>query len=311
MSFFDVRFFLERRFESLHGIEKDLRQVSMSSVWMEYYILFQCRELLLQKKTIHVPLFLVASYCPSQFLLHLQIPQRYRNGGDFSSGEERAEDHRRPPSSLPPHSALALEDPYFLFLSERYDGNAKDWITSEVHSLQEWRSFFLQIMVGLLFLQYHVGMVHQDLHWSNILLQKIEFEEGDQWEYFIQDERICIPNHGCLFLLWDFGMASLYPAMIHAKEVIDLLLLQPPPNDKDDDFLPLCRDFQHLAHFPSWIPDSLRPYLHIPTEILHFCEHVRTVSYPNMLVLLISFLKRFPQEQVSDKHRILETFHLP
>lgn len=63
-----------------------------------------------------------------------------------------------------------------------------------------------QILHGIAAIQEHLGIVHFDLHLSNVLVTKI-VPDG-YWHYRIDKIDYYIPNQGFLFKIWDFGRSS-------------------------------------------------------------------------------------------------------
>ncbi len=84
---------------------------------------------------------------------------------------------------------------------------------------------FFQIMCGILAIQRYYGMLHTDLHASNILVHKVK--PGGYWSYVIDDKRYYLPNLGYIILINDFGFGyipnKLKPAPYHYKSKLQYI----------------------------------------------------------------------------------------
>ena len=65
-----------------------------------------------------------------------------------------------------------------------------------------------QILHGLAALNKNYGIVHFDLHLSNVLVTKIDIIEKKYWHYRVNKVDYYIPNQGYIFKIWDFGRAN-------------------------------------------------------------------------------------------------------
>jgi serine/threonine protein kinase len=79
------------------------------------------------------------------------------------------------------------------------------------HSSLEWKSCIFQSLAGLTCIEEELGMLHNDLHDGNLLMNSIQ--KGGFWHYkFIigekKEENYYVPNTGQLWKLWDFGQSA-------------------------------------------------------------------------------------------------------
>jgi len=191
MSMTDVEFYLHQNHTYQKG--KEIREhLSMSPLWMEFYILQECRNLLLMDKTIHVP------HC---------LGYKYVWDGGMSS--------------VP----FSLDHPSLILFSEKADGNLKDWCLEKDHSVEEWNSVWGQLVFGLLCLQYYMGVIHNDFHWGNILVYP-QKTSPRYWKYTYHAQDYYIPHFGQRFVPWDFAMSCIYPDIIGKTDMISDILCQ-------------------------------------------------------------------------------------
>lgn len=71
------------------------------------------------------------------------------------------------------------------------------------------RSLFFQVLAGTYALHRHMGVVHGDLRWENVLLHPVTPSYGGYWHYRIGGNDYYVPNYGVLAVLWDFGVSAL------------------------------------------------------------------------------------------------------
>jgi len=201
------------------------------TVWKEIYVLRLCMKLLKLKKSIHLP---IHYFC------------LYSNNHDFLKD-------------------YTQEQPHLFVLNELASDDLKNW-AKHGRSVHEWISCFLQIFFGLYVLQYYCGILHNDLHWANVLVFPIE--KGGCWCYHIQSQSYYIENHGYLFVLWDFGMSTYNASLIRGG------------NDPK-----ACQDFLKILNTPKWI-QKYYSNVNVPFEIISMCQTIRSHSYSNMNELL-------------------------
>jgi hypothetical protein len=212
------------------------------SIWKEIYILRLCFKLLKLKKSIHLP---IHYFC------------LYSNNHDFLKN-------------------YTHENPHLFVFNELANDDLKNWAKQE-RSIHEWISCFLQIFFGLYTLQYYCGIIHNDLHWANILVFNVE--KGGCWVYEINEKKYYIENLGYLFVLWDFGMSSFDSDLI-----------------KCGDNSMACQDFLKILNTPKWIQKYYNN-IKIPPDIISMCLNIRSKSYKNMNELLDSIIYQLSYNQ--------------
>lgn len=65
-----------------------------------------------------------------------------------------------------------------------------------------------QILHGLAALNKNHGIIHFDLHLSNVLVTKVDITEKKYWHYRVGKTDYYIPSQGYIFKIWDFGRAN-------------------------------------------------------------------------------------------------------
>lgn len=89
--------------------------------------------------------------------------------------------------------------------NEFVDGGLfKTWMFQN-HTPTMWLNALFQIFVGILALQRYYGMIHSDLHSSNVLLKRVA--PGGYWRYSIDGKDYYVPNMGYICIINDFGFS--------------------------------------------------------------------------------------------------------
>jgi len=101
------------------------------------------------------------------------------------------------------------KQPCLLIVNELADMDLSHFLKKESHLIKSdlILNCIFQIAQALYTLQYHLGMTHNDLHYGNVLVHKVK--PGGYWEYLIDGKRYYLPNLGYVFVVWDFGKASI------------------------------------------------------------------------------------------------------
>jgi hypothetical protein len=222
------------------------------TVWREIYILKICSRLVKMKKSIHLPLHFFYVYSS----LHWNKTVSQKNA------------------------------PYLYSYNELAQEDLKSW-TSKPRTYHQFMSCFLQIFFALYVMQYYCGFLHNDLHWGNILVFPVK--KGGCWCYKIDGVDHYVPNEGFLFVLWDFGMASLVPALKGCKEQ-----------------LKSCQDFLKILNTPRWIIKHY-PNIDVPSSVSDLCVHIRSMEHKSMKDLLEKVIQKFTQTRLT---YVLETFDI-
>src|SRR6478609_264078 len=98
-------------------------------------------------------------------------------------------------------------EPCIILINElATEGDIKTW-SEKPRSPAEWYNAFFQIFNALDALQKYFNLTHHDLHWGNVLVQKVP--KGGFWRYNIDGNVYDVPNLGWLFIIWDFGVATI------------------------------------------------------------------------------------------------------
>jgi hypothetical protein len=116
---------------------------------------------------------------------------------------------------------VSLEKPT-LFILEKEDGDLKDFFKNITivnnnninHYIKLFKTMFFQILIGLLYLNDHLGIYHYDLQSNNIFFKKIN--QNTVFKYIIDDNVYYIPTYGYLFMIGDFGSSL---SSIHLSKI--------------------------------------------------------------------------------------------
>lgn len=66
------------------------------------------------------------------------------------------------------------------------------------------------ILAGLVALETNIGLVHFDLHLSNILvIEDLKYKEGEYYKYTYGNKAFYVPNIGTMMYIWDFSLCGL------------------------------------------------------------------------------------------------------
>jgi hypothetical protein len=79
------------------------------------------------------------------------------------------------------------------------------------HSDEVWYNVLFQIMYTIISYRKYFDMVHGDLHTGNILIHKVS--KGGYWKYTVNGKNYYLPNLGFVFIINDFGFASIKDKM--------------------------------------------------------------------------------------------------
>jgi hypothetical protein len=77
-------------------------------------------------------------------------------------------------------------------------------------------SILFQILFAVAAIQLEYGMFHNDIKKENILVKVIP--SGGYWEYNLNGEKYCVPNHGYFVALNDFGVSLAFSPKIGNKD---------------------------------------------------------------------------------------------
>jgi hypothetical protein len=225
---------------------------SEKTIWREMYLLKLCTKLLKHKKTVHLPLHYFFVY---------------------SSNNDWNKD-------------ISKNSPHIYSFNELANEDLKSWSKIN-HTIEEWKSCFLQIFFSIYCLQYYSGFLHNDLHWGNVLVFNIP--KGGYWTYKINNNEYYIQNEGYLFTIWDFGMSSLSPNLKYCRA-----------------YEKSCQDFIKILNTPKWIKKYYES-IQVPKIIIDFCIHTRSIEYQSMDDLLNRVISKWSYKTIDNE---IESFHI-
>lgn len=161
---------------------------------------------------------------------------------------------------------------------ELADSDLKQWSKTR-HDDREWTSCMFQILFTVLMLQKKIKVIHNDLHWGNILVYNQPAKRNGFLCYIYKKHRYYVPFHGTIFTISDFGFVTKY-------EIQDSL-----------------KDMKRIANIADWIKNSYR-YRN------EFLESFRTtIKGSECLFDAICACQKFLPRQVR-KEDILDSFDI-
>lgn len=100
-----------------------------------------------------------------------------------------------------------------VILSEFYEGGTLRTLLLDLvkNNVKNAHSILLSVIMQCLFSIYIMainGIFHNDLHWDNILIKKIN--KGGVFNYIINNKHYTVPNFGYVAIIWDFGLSIHY-----------------------------------------------------------------------------------------------------
>lgn len=149
------------------------------------------------------------------------------------------------------------------------EGDIKTWSESP-RSPAEWYNAYFQIFNALYALQKYFNLTHHDLHWGNILVHKVP--PGGFWRYVIDGHTYDVPNLGWLFVLWDFGVATI-PGKAENVGYISHYR-EPYENPR------LLADYKKITNIANWRESDDVVCFPLPEQVVLFLDGI-TSMYKN------------------------------
>ena len=166
-----------------------------------------------------------------------------------------------------------------ILLTNEYanEGDLKSWLAKENRSETEWYVMYFQVFAGLYTLQKHFDLTHNDLHWGNVLVHKIN--NSDEFLYYkINDTYFKIPNIGYLFTLWDFGYARIPNDNFTIHFANEQNFLPPKMQAKEsfyyNDYMMYFKDYFQISQVADW--NITTNHKVTPPKIIRFYEKIQS-----------------------------------
>lgn len=157
------------------------------NIWIELYFLQRCNELV--RSGVCPGFSLIFSYCIQK--TQFQNPRlKERNGC------------------------------HGIWISmELANGDLKQWSRTRRNN-QQWKSCMFQILFAVMMLQKKIKIIHNDLHWGNILV----YHPSDTCKkgflcYIYKKHKYYVPFHGDIFTISDFGFVTKYDISESLKDM--------------------------------------------------------------------------------------------
>jgi hypothetical protein len=150
---------------------------------------------------------------------------------------------------------LYEDDKCLVALNELANGDMKMWL-KQAHGNGEFASMWAQIVIAGFVLEKE-GLIHDDLHWGNVLFHEVPSYSGKYTYYTIGTKRVYIKNLGQHWVLWDFGLVSkknLYDSSIQIdlgriSKIADWVMYEPGYKPLPDAQALLCDQIRACTAF--------------------------------------------------------------
>lgn len=189
-----------------------------------------------------------------------------------------------------------------LIINELADTDLRRWLlvksqqTIIVKELEhDWYNLFFQIFIGLATVYKYYQLVHNDLHWGNVLVNHLQ--PGGYWIYEINQIRFYLPNQGFLMKLWDFGKSMSPTYFKYRKADIPI-----EGSDEDIEYRYdwIDSDIDKITNIAQWIQNTymIQNKEVIPTKIIQFISKIKKSETLDSFKLLLLFFRRYLNDQI-------------
>jgi hypothetical protein len=170
-------------------------------------------------------------------------------------------------------------EPCLLLMKEYADGDLRSWLESNLYQLNaaDGGAPFLSMwaQVGLMgFGLARAGVVHNDLHWGNLLYNSVPAVAGKYMYYRVGRKRVYVKLTGQHWTVWDFGLS------INAVPPIETSI-----------FI----DMYRLSAMSTWIQEHYMKgelAAALPPNLSYLCERIHAFTRtPRSGVTFLTFLR--------------------
>lgn len=227
---------------------------------LEFILTSKCSELVLRKISPHFQIIYNYSLCPHALYLAK--------------------------SSLKNYSLSS-----FITLSEFINGGTLEGFTSSrILESNEWYNLYFQIFASIFAMQVNFGIVHNDLHWNNIMIYNVP--KGGYWKYVFKHpkdkhkiQEFNLPNLGFFICIIDFGLAFV-ENKIYSNQNEESFL-----KSKEDDVNIIHRasfiDAARISALPFWLykklPENTKT---IPKNLFNLLNSIEQKEFKNIYDLI-------------------------
>lgn len=207
---------LKYRTSPVHAAVK-LMPINMQNLHeIEYYVDFN--KLVISNINPHFPLVFFSKTCK-------QCPFRARNVADC-----------------------------YVIMKEFANGDLKTWLKS-YHSVQEHLSYLAQIAIVIIGLT-QKRVIHNDLHWGNMLFHKTPKNNMDRYMYYTVDgHQVYIKMKGYHWVVWDFGLSKKYSSSRPTKNAFSI-------------------DLHRICGVVDWVNDRESSHKPLPSSIIELYDAI-------------------------------------
>lgn len=173
-----------------------------------------------------------------------------------------------------------------IVFNELASSDLNAWCSGRQASNDEIASLSFQIFAGVFAMKRYYGLQHNDLHAGNVLVHKLpEEHRSGVFEYIIDGKHYYVPHQGWLFVIWDFGKAT-----IEDRDTKVRLGTKSRPNED------LHRISRLLLSFSNEQSSHFRNF-HIPPESAGL---LRSLDSPTFNLLSNVFFRLFGETRTAD-----------
>ena len=188
-------------------------------------------------------------------------------------------------SSCPFREKKRKDEPCFVLMKEYSDGDLRSWLKSNLRGLQKNNAPFLSMWSQVCLIGFGLekaGIVHNDLHWGNMLYHSVPDVTGKYMYYRVGRKRVYVKITGQHWTVWDFGLS---------------LPADPPYNTS------VLIDMNRLSGISKWTHDHYHDgdmAADLPKVLIQLCDQIhsfantvrRDVTYMMFLRFLQSVFAR-------------------
>lgn len=193
-----------------HDDYEKKQNASKYEIWVELTAMTLANSLVLQGICPNLPLlfhWFVCDHC--NFSNQVLLDRPYKYGSKYKNDIFSIKKAQKSFKELKDPEIL---NPCAIILNELAQSDLTQWCKNRTLKLEELESMIFQIIAGLYSLRKYYNMRHNDLHSGNILVHKLpqQHEDNGVFKYTIDGIDYYVPHYGWLFVIWDFGMASIH-----------------------------------------------------------------------------------------------------
>ena len=166
--------------------------------------------------------------------------------------------------------------------------------------INEWYNIFFQIFSSIYLLQKKHQLIHNDLHWGNILIDKIK--AGGYWVYIINGITYYLPNLGFIIKISDFGKCtSITNFQFNQKDMRDMNKIL--VNNKSVYQYNKSIDIKKISNIYNWINSSadIKNKEILPKEFYYLLQIIKNEPYITPIIVIKKYMIQFLHNKIGKK----------